>query len=90
MTTEPDTQQTAVEKHPDPERRWRHRRWMAWASLVGQLVFPFVAIGSTYFGIDPAAVAGNVVWPFYVGTGSVVGLYIGSCVWESVSIGVGS
>lgn len=65
-----------VEEHPDPTKRWRNRRRMAWICLWSSLTFPIL-----FLSIDSNNLA-QIAWPFYTFTGSVVGLYIGASAWE--------
>ena len=68
-----------IDEHPDPERRWRNRRRMAWSSLVAGLVlYPTAA------ALTGAEVLGQIAWPLYTLAGVVVGTYIGSAAYETV------
>lgn len=49
--------------------RWKHRRRMAYWSIIAGLVYPFVPI-------DPE-LAKVIAYPFYLFVGSVVGSYVG-------------
>ena len=50
-----------TEQHPDPDRWWRHRRWMAWLAMAG-----IVALGAAAaLGLTPehsAPLAQSVAW----------------------------
>lgn len=68
-----------INEHPDPERRWRNRRRMAWLSLLaGLVVYPVLAAWTA------SAVLGEIAWPLYTLAGVVVGTYIGSAAYETV------
>ncbi|HEY7821595.1 MAG TPA: hypothetical protein VIG24_02115 [Acidimicrobiia bacterium] len=68
-----------ITEHPDPERRWRNRRRMAWLSLLaGLVVYPALAAWTG------SAVLGEIAWPLYTLAGVVVGTYIGSAAYETV------
>ncbi len=51
--------------------RWKNRRRMAWASLVGGLAFPLLLLATD------SAQLGSVAGAFYLFVGAVVGAYIG-------------
>ena len=72
-----------AEHHPDPIVRWRHRRMMAYIALAGGLLYPFLILAVP---ADKAEFLEGIAWLFYFFTGSVVGGYIGSSVWETVKI----
>lgn len=65
-----------TDDHPDPSRRWRNRRRMAWLCLTASLLYPVLLL----FTESPAL--GDVAGPFYLFTGSVVGFYIGFSTWD--------
>lgn len=67
----------SIDEHPDPERRWKHRRRMAYAALIAGLLMPIIAIWADGIG----ALAG----PYYLFVGAVVSVYIGSATMETVS-----
>lgn len=68
-----------IQDHPDPERRWKNRRRMAWACLAACLVlYPTAA------ALTGAEVLGQIAWPLYTLAGVVVGTYIGSAAYETV------
>lgn len=60
--------------HPDPERRWRNRRRMAWLCTFASILYPLLAVATE----QAASIAG----PFYLFTGAVVGAYIGFSTWD--------
>jgi len=62
-----------TEQHPDPERRWKNRRRMAWLCTFASVLFPGLSVFA-----DIASIAG----PFYLFTGAVVGAYIGFSTWD--------
>ena len=62
--------------HPDPSRRWRNRRRMAWLSLIAALGYPVL-----FWAVDSPHLA-SIAGPFYLFTGAVVGAYIGFATWE--------
>lgn len=66
--------------HPDPARRWRNRRRMAWLCCLASLGYPVLLIAVSD-GSSLAQIAG----PFYLFTGAVVGAYIGFSTWEDKS-----
>lgn len=68
-----------IAEHPDPARRWKNRRRMAWSALVAGLLYP---AGATL--MDPG-VASAVTGPFYVFVTGVVGLYIGAATAETIT-----
>jgi len=72
---------TAEELHPDPISRWKHRRRMAYAALVASLLYPLLVL----MNIATDALV-SLAWPFYGLTGSVLAVYIGGSVWETISI----
>jgi hypothetical protein len=51
--------------------RWKNRRRMAWASLVGGLAFPLLLLDTD------SSQLGSVAGAFYLFIGAVVGAYIG-------------
>jgi hypothetical protein len=51
--------------------RWKNRRRMAWASLVGGLGYPLLLL------VTDSSQLGSIAGPFYVFVGAVVGAYIG-------------
>jgi hypothetical protein len=51
--------------------RWKHRRMMAWFSVVAGLLFPLLILGTN----DPNL--GTIAMPFYMFISAVVGAYIG-------------
>lgn len=53
------------------ERRWRNRRKMAWCALFGGLFYPLLML------VPDAKHIGELAFPFYLFTGSVVGAYVG-------------
>lgn len=63
-----------TEQHPDPTRRWRNRRRMAWLCTFASILFPVLTI----FTDQASTIAG----PFYLFTGAVVGAYIGFSTWD--------
>lgn len=69
-----------LEDHPDPNRRWRNRRWMAWSSLVAGLGYPML-----FYFTDSQHLA-EIALPFYLFTGAVVGAYIGFSTGETMSL----
>jgi predicted lipid-binding transport protein (Tim44 family) len=56
--------------------RWKHRRRMAYASLIGGLLFPLLMLGAGAQHLS--AVAGA----FYFFVGTIVGGYIGFATWD--------
>ena len=56
---------------PVERDRWKNRRRMAWAALVGGLLFPVLLLGTD------SAQLGSVAGVFYLFVGAVVGAYIG-------------
>jgi len=69
-----------AELHPDPITRWFHRRVMAYISLVAAIAYPFGGLV-----VDPEIIKSIAGFPYFV-FGSVIGLYIGSSVWETAKI----
>ena len=68
-----------IEEHPDPNRRWRNRRRMAWSSLIAGLVaYPALA------AVTGSAVLGEIAWPLYTLAGVVVSTYIGASAYETI------
>lgn len=57
-------------EHPNPERKWKNMRRMAWVSLVAALVFPV----GVYFGGDKLI---DIASAYYLFLGAVVGAYMG-------------
>ena len=43
------------EEHPDPERLWRHRRWMGWCGVAGMMLIPGGALAAAHW-MDPHTV----------------------------------
>lgn len=62
--------------HPDPSRRWRNRRRMAWLSLAAGLIYPLL-----FWAVDSQHLA-SIAMPFYGFVGGVVMFYIGCATWE--------
>lgn len=61
-----------LDSPPAVERdRWKNRRKMAWASLVGGLGFPVLLV------LTESPQLGAVAGHFYLFVGAVVGAYIG-------------
>ena len=56
---------------PIPEDRWRHRRAMAWISLLAALAFPVLLL------LTKSDQLGAVAGAFYLFVSAVVGAYIG-------------
>jgi hypothetical protein len=67
--------------HPDPARRWKNRRWMAWTAFAGMMGYPllFLFVDSPHLASIATPVMGSLF--------AVVGSYIGFSAWESVRIG---
>lgn len=57
--------------HPDPERRWRNRRCMAWIALIGGMAYPALLL------LTDNPQLGDIAWPVYTFFGAVVGAYVG-------------
>ena len=51
--------------------RWKHRRRMAWLSMIAGLLFPLLILASE------SATLGTIAMPFYLFITGVVGAYIG-------------
>ena len=72
---------TTQEEHPNPERWWRHRRWQAYASLLGVIALGAVAV----FGMVPegsAPVVQSAIWALT----AIVAVYSGgACVVDAVA-----
>lgn len=69
-----------LNEHPDPETRWKHRRRMAWAALLGLVAYiPLVA----FTGSEQLV---TVAWPVMSTLGAIVGGYTGFSTWESIKI----
>lgn len=66
--------------HPDPSIRWRHRRRMAYMSMIGLLLYPVL------FVITENVALAEIAWPVMVTLGGVVGAYVGFSTWDTVSI----
>lgn len=66
----------SIEEHPDPERRWKHRRRMAYLALIAGLLAPVIAVWAPNLG--------DMAWPFYTFLGLVVSVYIGGATMETV------
>lgn len=56
--------------------RWLHRRRMAYASLVGGLLFPLLVLATSSDQL------GAIAGAFYVFVGAVVGAYVGFATWD--------
>lgn len=41
------------EEHPNPEKLWRHRRWMGWYGVIGASVSAVVGLAATA-NVEPA------------------------------------
>jgi len=65
-------------EHPDPERRWRNRRRMAWLTLAASLLFPGLVVAA-----DAQQLA-QLTGPFYAFCGAVVLGYLGFATWDDV------
>lgn len=70
-----------IEEHPNPERRWRHRRRMAYMTLVSALLMPVITIW--------APALGEVAMPFYLFAAGVVGVYTASATAETIKTQMG-
>lgn len=64
-------------EHPDPERRWKNRRRMAWLCTFASIAYPLIALG-----LDKPDVLASIAGPFYLFNGAVVGAYIGFSTWD--------
>ena len=51
--------------------RWKHRRRMAWLSMIAGLLFPLLILASE------SPTLGTIAMPFYLFITGVVGAYIG-------------
>lgn len=60
---------------PNHADRWKHRRRMAWISLIAGIVFPILILIAIPFGKQDALVA--IAAPYLLFISSVVGAYIG-------------
>ena len=87
MTDENTPDQT----HPNPERWWRHRRWMAWLGLGFSLISWLVGITASIMmpnvaaeAIHPLATGG--LWAGLIPMGSYVGNCAVSEVWGPSSV----
>lgn len=69
-----------MEAHPDPTRRWRNRRRMAWLALWAGLLYPLL------FVLADSPNLAAVAWPVMTFCGSVVAVYTGAATWEDVKI----
>jgi len=65
------TDELDVEEHPNPEKLWRHRRWMAWASLLSVIFIGIANISG--FAPQDSSVLQAVIWSLI----SVVAVYNG-------------
>ena len=59
--------------------RWKHRRRMAWLSLLAGLAFPLLLL------YTDSAQLGVVAAPFYTFAGAVVVAYVGFATWDDKS-----
>lgn len=66
-----------IEEHPDPERRWKNRRRMAWMAMISGVLYP-----ALFYLTDSPHLAAIAV-PFYMFIGMVVSVYIGASTWET-------
>lgn len=71
----PETKQKLVRD------RWRNRRRMAWISLIGALVFPFILIL-----IPDGGALATIAIPFYTFVSAVVTSYVGFSTWDDINI----
>ena len=71
---------TTDEQHPDPIVRWKNRRHMAWAAVVGGLSYPALLLVT-----QDQILASLAVW-HYAFCGSIAGAYVGTAAWETISI----
>ena len=53
---------------------------MAWLSLITGLMYPLMVL------VTDSSLLADIAWPFYALCGSVVGVYIGTSAWETISI----
>ena len=67
-----------LEDHPNPAQRWFHRRIHAYATLIAALAYPFA--------VGPLGIPDWTAWPFYGLCASVLAVYGGGSVWESIKI----
>jgi len=56
--------------------RWKNRRRMAWASLIGGLAFPLLILGTDSNQL------GEIAMAFYIFVGAVVGAYVGFATYD--------
>jgi len=63
----------STEQHPDPARRWKNRRRMAWASLFASLAYPLLLIT-----VEDGQALASIAGPFYVYRSCCQCLYRGS------------
>lgn len=69
-----------IEEHPDPDRRWRNRRRMAWLSMVAGLAYPLM------FYVSDSPHLSEIALPFYLFVGAVVGAYVGFSTAETMTL----
>lgn len=65
-----------IEEHPDPNRRWRNRRRMAFAALAAGILFPF--------GFLLAPNLGDIAWPYLTFLSAPIVVYIGGATLETI------
>ena len=53
---------------------------MAWLALAGGVIYPVLLL------VTDSDVLANLAWPYFAFCGSVVGAYVGTAAWETISI----
>ena len=59
--------------------RWKHRRRMAWLSMIAGLLFPLLILASE------SPTLGQIALPFYGFIGAVLASYFGFATWDDMS-----
>lgn len=70
---------------PNHPARWKHRRRMAYASLVSMIVVTGVLLGP-WVPVERVAKLSDLISWFYFAMASIVGAYMGFATWSAKSI----
>lgn len=78
-----------LEAHPDPNRRWRHRRRIAYLCLAAGLLYPFALAGLAAVSAPAAGGVESLAMPFYLFVSAPIAVYIAGATVETIKIGPG-
>jgi len=78
-----------IEPHPDPNRRWRHRRRIVYLCLTAGLLYPFVLAALAAVSAPAANGVEALAMPFYLFVSAPIATYIAGATYETVRLGPG-